>query len=73
MFEDAVEAERITILCSDPNASSVAAAIAARQAAWQTSVNSFHGQADQAEIGGSEVACHGVSNPLYTALINAIP
>jgi hypothetical protein len=47
--------------------------LASRQAAWQTMINDFHGQADAAEIGGSEVACHDVSNPQYTTLIGAIP
>jgi len=31
-----------------------------------------HGVADAAEIGGSEPAAHGVSNPMYTALLAAI-
>lgn len=31
-----------------------------------------HGIADAAEIGGSEPAAHGVSNPMYTALLAAI-
>jgi hypothetical protein len=73
MFETAVEAERVPIRCDNPATATAAAVLASRQAAWQTMINDFHGQADAAEIGGSEVACHDVSNPQYTTLIGAIP
>ena len=39
-----------------------------RKAHWKTRADFFHGQADAAEIAGSEVHCHGVSNPMYTVL-----
>jgi len=72
MFEDSVEAESIPISCTDRTANSAATVLASRQAAWRTLIDDLHGQADAAEIGGSEVACHDVSNPLYTALIAGI-
>jgi len=72
-FEASVEAEKIPVSCTDPNTNSAAAVIASRRATWQTLINNLHGQADAAEIGGSEVACHNVSNPMYAALIAGIP
>ncbi|MCA8958901.1 MAG: fibronectin type III domain-containing protein, partial [Planctomycetes bacterium] len=71
-FENAVEAEMIAYDCTNPATQSAAAVIASRMAAWNTSITMFHQTADTAEIGGSEVACHGVSNPMYTALLAAI-
>ena len=68
-----VEKEKIAAKCDDPTLNSAAAVLAKRKAAWQTLINDYHGQADAAEIGGSEVACHNVSNPRYAALISAIP
>ncbi len=71
-WETAVEMESIPFDCADPATLTAAAVIASRTAAWDTSITARHVAADQAEIGGSEVACHGVSNPMYTALIAAI-
>lgn len=73
LFEDDVEKEKIPVKCDDLATNSAAAVRLSRMAAWQALINNYHGQADAAEIGGSEVACHGASNPLYAALIAAIP
>ena len=39
---------------------------------FKTAVTTEHGAADAAEIAGSEVAAHNVSNPMYTALLTGI-
>lgn len=44
----------------------------AQDATFDTAMTTEHTAADTAEIGGSEVACHGVSNPMYTALLARI-
>jgi hypothetical protein len=71
-FQQQVENDSVTFDCQDPAKQNSADVIAGKRQTWQQAANNFHGQADQAEIGGSEVACHNVSNPLYTNLINAI-
>jgi hypothetical protein len=47
-------------------------AAASLRGTWDSDVANQHGIADAAEIGGSETFAHGVSNPLYLTLVNAI-
>ena len=41
----------------------------AQEAGWRTAIDAQHSSADAAEIPSSETFAHGVSNPMYTALI----
>jgi hypothetical protein len=71
-FQQQVEGDSVLFDCQDATKQNAADVVAGKRQAWQQAANNFHNQADQAEIGGSEVACHNVSNPLYTNLINSI-
>jgi hypothetical protein len=80
-FQQQVENDSVSFDCQDPTTQNAADVIAGKRHTWQQAANNFHTQADQAECQpqagqrgcfGSEVACHNVSNPLYTDLINAI-
>jgi hypothetical protein len=46
--------------------------LTAQQPTFRTQVDTLHAAADALEITGAEVACHGVSNPMYTQLITGI-
>jgi hypothetical protein len=71
-FETTVEATSVAFNPSTPAAASVGGVLKANKAAFKTAADTEHGAADAAEIGGSEAAAHGVSNPMYTTLIAAI-
>jgi len=69
-FETTVETTRVPF---DPATARTGPQVtAARRAGFQTSADTEHGVADAAEIGGSEPVAHGVSNPMYTALLAGI-
>jgi hypothetical protein len=70
-FQTEVEASTVTFGLG-PAVRSAAAVLRDQQSHWRTRVDFFHNQADAAEIGGSEVHCHGVSNPMYTALLTTL-
>lgn len=71
-FETTVETTSVNFDPASAAASTAAGAIKAKKAAWETAVETEHKAADAAEIAGSEVAAHGVSNPMYTALLTAV-
>lgn len=72
LFETTVETTAADFDPTKPAAASAAGVRTANMAAWEAAVTTEHNAADAAEIGGSEVAAHGVSNPMYTALLAAI-
>jgi hypothetical protein len=61
-----------TVPFAPGTAATKAQAAAVAKPGFDTDVGTQHGVADAAEIGGSETFAHGVSNPMYTALIAAI-
>jgi hypothetical protein len=71
-FQTEVEAMTVAFDPADPNTLTAAAVIAAQKPTWQTKADTHHQAADAAEIAGSEAYAHGVSNPMYTALITSI-
>ena len=71
-FEATVEGTSVAFDPADKAAASIAGVKKANDAAFKTAIDTEHGAADAAEIGGSEPAAHGVSNPMYTALLAAI-
>jgi hypothetical protein len=71
-FEAEVESLNVNF---DPGRAATRSAnsvLRAQRAHWQTRIADFHNLADAAEIPTSEVFCHGVSNPMYTALLASI-
>jgi hypothetical protein len=46
--------------------------IKAQKPGWKTAIDAQHNAADAAEIATAETFAHGVSNPHYTTLVNAI-
>ena len=76
LFEsDDVEASTVYVIYDCANSATVtgSGAVNSKTAAWNTAVTDRHNAADAAEIGGSEVHCHGVSNPMYVPIWSAIP
>lgn len=76
LFEsDDVEASSVYVIYDCSNGATVtgAGALNSKSATWDTAITDRHNAADAAEIGGSEVHCHGVSNPMYQPIWSAIP
>jgi len=69
-FEGVVSGTNVNL--NPATANSPSQVLRAQQAAWNTDITARHGGADAAEIGSSETFAHGVSNPMYTALIASI-
>jgi hypothetical protein len=59
--------------CSDGTTTSGSAAVNKMTPTWDQQVAARHNAADAAEIPGSEVYCHGISNPMYVPIHDAIP
>lgn len=69
-FETTLETATVVF---DPAAARTSGQVRTSQTpVFTTSVTNEHNAADAAEIGGSEVVAHGVSNPMYTALLTAV-
>ncbi len=71
-FQDEIAAASVAFDPGAPKTSTGAGVIADKRPTWQGRADFFHGQADAAEIPGSETYAHGVSNPQYTVLLNSI-
>jgi hypothetical protein len=71
-FEATVEGTTVDFDHTKTAAATAAEVLKANKGAFETAVVTEHNAADAAEIAGSEVAAHGVSNPMYAALLTAI-
>ena len=69
-FEAAVQG--VTVNFDPATARRSSQVITAQRPGWRTDIDTRHGAADAAEIPSSETFAHGVSNPMYTALIASI-
>jgi len=72
-FQSDVESYSVEFSCTSPSTQNASDLISALQSGWDALIADYHEATDNKEQQGSEVAAHNVSNPLYTALINAIP
>jgi len=68
-FEAEVEGLTINFDPAKAATQTTDAVFRSQRATWRTRADHFHGVADAAELPTSETFCHGVSNPMYTALL----
>jgi hypothetical protein len=70
-----VEASTVSVVydCNDATTTTGTAAVAKMTPTWDTQITQRHNDADNAEQPGSEQYAHGVSNPEYVPIWNAIP
>jgi len=76
LFEsDDVEATSVFVVfdCNDTTTTTGVAAVSKLTPTWNTAVTNQHNAADTAEFMTSEAYAHGVSNPQYGPIRNAIP
>lgn len=76
LFESTdVEGATITVVfdCNDNTTMTPTAAVTRMTPTWDANIATRHTNADNAEIGTSEQFAHGVSNPQYAPIRNAIP
>jgi hypothetical protein len=70
-----VESSSVNVVfdCNDSNTTTGTAAVASKTSSWNTAIANRHNAADQAEGPTAETYAHGVSNPEYVPIRNAIP